>query len=108
MPAGVKAAASSIQGDEFATRERNEPGKVKITFAVRILLSAHTNPVFIQVGDTPIGACRRSAEWCRKAVDICWNSKKGNIRVEEQEEAKSAYDRASRNYEEILKASVAD
>ena len=53
-------------------------------------------------------ASRRSAEWCRKAVDICWNSKVGRIREEEQKEAKAAYDRAAKTYGEILKASVAD
>ncbi|MDA0587517.1 MAG: hypothetical protein O2820_09570 [Planctomycetota bacterium] len=84
MSAGAKAAASSIRRDEFATREPDGPGKVKVTFTVRILPSTHTNPVFIQVGDTPIRASRRSAEWCRKAVDVCWNSRKGNIREEEQ------------------------
>ena len=76
--------------------------------AVRILPSAHTNPIYVHVGDAPIRASRRSAEWCRKAVDVCWNSKKGRIREEEQKEAKAAYDRAAKTYDEILKASVAD
>jgi len=76
--------------------------------AVRILPSAHTNPVFVHVGDKPIRASRRSAEWCRKAVDICWNSKQGLIREEEQAAAKAAYDRAAQAYAKILSESVAD
>ena len=33
--------------------------------------SAHTNPVFVIVGDQPIRASRRSAEWCLRGVDQC-------------------------------------
>ena len=32
--------------------------------ALRILGSAHTNPIFIPVGGRPIRASRKSAEWC--------------------------------------------
>lgn len=51
---------------------------------------------------------RRSAEWCRKAVDVCWNSKKNLIREEEQELAKAAYNRATAAYLKIFTESVAD
>jgi hypothetical protein len=43
--------------------------------AARILSSSHTNPVFALVGDKPIRASRRSAEWCLTAVDQCWSQK---------------------------------
>jgi hypothetical protein len=76
--------------------------------AVRILPSVHTNPVFINVADKPIRASRRSAEWCLKAVDICWNKKTGRIRQEEKSVAKAAYDKARVAYAKILKESVAD
>lgn len=76
--------------------------------AVRILPSVHTNPIWVTVGDKPVRASRRSAEWCRKAVDVCWNSKQGQIRESEKAEAKAAYEEAKTMYEQIAKESVAD
>jgi hypothetical protein len=76
--------------------------------AVRILPSVHTNPVFVEVGGKPIRASRRSAEWCRKAVDVCWNSKTGQIRESEQADAKRAYDEAAALYDKIIGESVAE
>ena len=75
--------------------------------AVRILPSAHTNPVFVHVGDQPIRASRRSAEWCREAVDVCWNAKKGRIREDEQAAAAAAYDAARKIYDRIIEESPA-
>src|SRR5207302_2535317 len=34
--------------------------------ALRILPSSHTNPIFVLVGDKPVRASKRSAEWCLK------------------------------------------
>ena len=76
--------------------------------AVRILPSVHTNPVFIEVGGEPIRASRKSAQWCRKAVDVCWKSKQGQIRKKERDAAAAAYERARQAYDKILKESVAD
>lgn len=69
--------------------------------AVRILPSVHTNPVFVHVNDQPIRASRQSAAWCVKAVQTCWNSKKGRIRQEERQAAKAAYDKAEAIYHVI-------
>lgn len=71
--------------------------------AVRILPSVHTNPVFVTVGDQPIRASKKSAEWCAKAVRTCWQSKKGQIRPGEQVAAKTAYDQAESIYLAIAK-----
>ena len=76
--------------------------------AVRIFPSAHTNPIFVKVGGKPIRASRRSAQWCRKAVDVCWNAKKGGIRNAEQPAAAAAYEKARQVYDGIIKESVAD
>ncbi len=38
-----------------------------------LLGSAHTNPIFVIVGDRPMRGSRQSAEWCLKAVDQCWS-----------------------------------
>ncbi|MFW6124600.1 MAG: CehA/McbA family metallohydrolase [Pirellulales bacterium] len=69
--------------------------------ALRIFPSSHTNPVFVVVGGEPIRASRRSAEWCRKAVDVCWEQKAPRIREEELAEAQQAYDAARKAYERI-------
>jgi hypothetical protein len=70
--------------------------------AVRILPSVHTNPVFIEVGEKPIRANKRSAEWCRKAVDVCWEKKKNQIREPERAAAQAAYDSARRYYDGVV------
>ena len=76
--------------------------------AVRIFPSVHTNPVFVEIDKKPVRASRRSARWCRQAVDVCWKQKQGRIRATEQPAAKAAYDKAREVYDEILKQSVAD
>ncbi|MGH9940753.1 MAG: CehA/McbA family metallohydrolase [Pyrinomonadaceae bacterium] len=70
--------------------------------ALRILPSSHTNPVFVLVGDRPIRASRRSAEWCLKAVDQCWARKARQISVKERGEAEQAYEKAREVYRKIL------
>lgn len=71
--------------------------------AVRILPSVHTNPVFVEVAGRPIQV-KSSAEWCRKAVDVCWKQKEGRIRPTEREAARSAYDQAAKFYEQAVQS----
>jgi len=70
--------------------------------ALRILPSSHTNPVFVEVDGKPVRASRKSAQWCLDAVEVCWNAKKNNIRLEEHEAAAKAYDAARQAYRKIL------
>ena len=58
--------------------------------------SQHTNPVFVTVGDKPIRASKRSAQWCLESVDQCWKQKQNAIRPSERDEARAAYDLAQR------------
>ncbi|MFO1020870.1 MAG: CehA/McbA family metallohydrolase [Planctomycetales bacterium] len=76
--------------------------------AVRILPSVHTNPIWVEVGDKPVRASRRSAEWCVKAVETCWNAKAKKIRDTEKEVAKAAYDKAKAIYQQILTETTTD
>jgi hypothetical protein len=76
--------------------------------ALRILPSSHTNPIFIAVGGKPIRASRRSAEWCLKSVEQCWNQKSSGIAAKEREEAEKAYDHARQVYRQILADSPND
>lgn len=76
--------------------------------AVRILPSVHTNPVFVEISGQPIHPSRRSAEWCAKAVEVCWNAKQRNIREADKAAAREAYDRAKAYYQKVVQSSVAD
>jgi hypothetical protein len=73
--------------------------------ALRILGSAHTNPVFILVGDRPIRASKKSADWCLKAVDQCWSQKFPRISAVERPVAERAYEHARERYRQILSES---
>jgi hypothetical protein len=70
--------------------------------ALRILPSAHTNPIFITVGGRPVRASRRSAEWCLQAVDQCWSQKAPKMAAKERAEAQRAYEHARQIYRKIL------
>jgi hypothetical protein len=70
--------------------------------AARILASSHTNPIFVMVGDKPIRASRRSAEWCLTAVNQCWTQKARAIRPAELAAARAAYDHAREVYRRII------
>jgi len=70
--------------------------------ALRILGSAHTNPIFIVVNERPIRASRRSAAWCLQAVDQCWSQKSRRIGGGAREAAQRAYDHARGRYRQIL------
>jgi hypothetical protein len=70
--------------------------------AARIRAAAHTNPVFVVVGDKPIRASRRSARWCLAAVDQCWSQKAPRIREAERAAAREAYDHARAVYRRLL------
>ncbi len=108
-----------VNGHVAATQEIEADGSInELSFdvdiphsswvAVRILPSVHTNPIFVQVGGKPVRASRRSAEWCLKAVEVCWESKGKRIREEERADAKIAYDEAAKIYAVRAAESVAD
>lgn len=76
--------------------------------ALRIFPSSHTNPVFVEVDGAPIRASRRSAEWCRAAVDVCWQSKLSQTRESERPAAAAAYDAARAAFDRIAAESYDD
>ncbi len=76
--------------------------------ALRIPVSSHTTPIFVIVGDKPVRASRRSAEWCLKAVDQCWSQKAPRIAAKERDEAAKAYEHARQAYRRILAESEID
>ncbi len=70
-------------------------------YAIRIHGSAHTNPIFVELDDKPIRV-KQSIDWCRQAVDKCWEQKQGRIRDAEKSDAKAAYDHARSVYDQLL------
>ncbi|HVX45383.1 MAG TPA: CehA/McbA family metallohydrolase, partial [Mycobacteriales bacterium] len=66
--------------------------------ALRLLPSLHTQPIFVEIGDQPIRASRRSAQWLHDCVDALWAVKQGFIRPAERTEARAAYDQAQSVY----------
>ncbi len=101
-----------VNGEVVAQREIDADGQllgqcfdVKIDrsawVALRILPSSHTNPVWVEVAGKPVRS-KASAEWCLKAVDICWNQKLGRVRLTEQGEMKRAYDHARSEYQRLI------
>jgi hypothetical protein len=70
--------------------------------AIRVYPSSHTNPFFVKVAGKPV-IIKKSAEWCRKAVDQCWLMKRTKIRKEELPAAEAAYKQARQVYDELVK-----
>lgn len=73
--------------------------------AVRIFPHAHTNPIFVVVGDQPIRASLDSAKWCLAGVKECWKSKRPTYAEKELVDAEKAYDHAIRVFDKIVKES---
>jgi hypothetical protein len=74
--------------------------------SLRIYPSCHTNPIHVQVAGRPVRASAKSAEWCRKAVDACWQQKSLRIRPSELNQARQAYDHARSVYDRIVSESA--
>ena len=70
--------------------------------AVRILPAAHTNPIFVLIDGKPIRASKKSAEWCRKGVDKCWEEKERFYDEKEMQDALAAYAHARQVYDQII------
>jgi len=70
--------------------------------ALRIYQSSHTNPIFVTINNKPIDV-KKSAEWCRQAVDRCWKKKQSAIRAAERPAAEAAYNSARKIYDELIK-----
>lgn len=70
--------------------------------AIRVLPTAHTNPIFV-LADGEAIQDKRSAEWCLKAVDQCWDMKSKRFREEEMAEAEKAYEHARQVYRALMR-----
>jgi hypothetical protein len=69
--------------------------------ALRHFPQMHTNPVDVIVAGRPIRASRKSAQWCREAVEQLWRARGTQIAPAEQGEARRAFDQAIDMYRVI-------
>ena len=69
---------------------------------IRVFPNAHTNPVYVVVGDKPVRGTVDSARWCLAGVEQCWKSKQPTYAADEQADAKAAYDHARRVYQQLI------
>ena len=76
--------------------------------ALRILPSSHTNPIWVMVGDQPVRASKRSAEWCLKSVDVCWSQKERTYAAAEKDQAAKDYEHARATYRKLLAETTVD
>ncbi|MCG6157758.1 CehA/McbA family metallohydrolase [Rubinisphaera margarita] len=103
---GEAVARKMIEADgNLETVEFDVPLQQSSWVALRIFPSAHTNPIFVEIADRPIRANKKSAKWCRRAVDVCWDSKQNLIHETERPAAKAAYDHARVAYDRIIRES---
>jgi hypothetical protein len=101
-----------VNGEVVETQPLEADGKIRpLTFnytpdrsswiALRVMPSSHTNPIFVEVDGKPIRANKKSAEWCLRAVDVCWKQKEPRTRDSEKEAATAAYEHAREAYRRI-------
>lgn len=106
---GIAVDRKEIEADgTFQEIEFKVPIEKSSWVALRVYPSSHTNPIWVLVGDKPVRASKKSAEWCLKSVDKCWSQKERAIRAEEKEAARKAYDVARDAYKRILEESSDD
>ena len=76
--------------------------------ALRILPSSHTNPIWVMVGDQPVRASKRSADWCVKSLEQCWTQKERTYAEAEKPQAREDYEHARQVYHKLLAESTVD
>lgn len=69
--------------------------------ALRQFPQMHTNPVEVLVGDQPIRASRKSAEWCVAVIEQLWRVRRDAIAANERAEAERTFQWAIERYRKI-------
>ena len=106
---GYPVAKQEIVADgSWQSVEFEVPVEYSSWMAMRVFASSHTNPIFVEVDGKPIRASKRSAQWCREAVDKCWEKKAPLIRDTEKAAAEAAYNVARAAYDKAIAESVAE
>ncbi len=99
---GQPVEARAVEADGRVQRLRFDYTPVRSCWiALRVMNAAHTNPVWVTVAGAPVRV-KKSAQWCRAAVDQCWGQKVLRIRPAERDEEARLYDRARQFYDRML------
>lgn len=100
---GYPVARKEIEADgDLADISFDLPIEKSSWVALRILPSAHTNPIFIEVGGQPIRASVKSAEWCLAGVKQCRTQKLRFMGQNEIADFHTAYDHAEQTYTRLI------
>lgn len=107
---GVELIVNGYPADTVEITADGKMNKIKFSYvvkksvwmALRILGTSHTNPVFIEEKGNQIRE-KRSVEWCIETLERNWRLREPNIRKEEKEAAREAYDQARIIYSNLLK-----
>lgn len=102
-----------VNGQPVQSREIPADGSVKTLdfrhdfpasawVALRVGLSAHTNPFFVVVAGRPVRADANSARWCLAGVEQCWKTKAKTYKESEKVQAEADYAKARETYSRIL------
>jgi hypothetical protein len=70
--------------------------------ALRHFPQMHTNPVNVLVGDKPIRASRKSAQWCIDMIEQLWRVRGPGLAAAERPEAEQTFNKALEIYRRIL------
>ena len=106
-----------VNGEPVETREVPADGKLhEIEFnrqidrsswvAIRQFPQLHSNPINVIVGDRPIRASRKSAQWCVAMTQLLWKNRELRISEGERAEAKKAFDHAISVFQDIAQQSA--
>lgn len=100
---GFPVASEELPSDGQERRIRFEHRIEKSSWAaIRVFPSAHTNPIFITVGDRPIRGNVHSALWCLQSVEQCWQAKAHTYRENERPTAEQDYAVARQVFQQIV------
>ncbi|MFM8358248.1 MAG: CehA/McbA family metallohydrolase [Verrucomicrobiota bacterium] len=77
-------------------------------YALRILPSSHTNPIFVVADGRPIRSSRRSVQWCLDGVERCWGQKERFYQGAERRQAEEAFQHAREVYRKRLAECLRD
>ncbi|MEM8668938.1 MAG: CehA/McbA family metallohydrolase [Planctomycetota bacterium] len=100
---GYPVATQTIPGDGSMTEITFDHSFDKSGWAaVRVFPNAHTNPIYVVVDEQPIRGTLDSVRWCLAGVEQCWKSKQPTYAVEEQADARAAYEHARAFYQRLL------
>ncbi|MCA9066165.1 MAG: hypothetical protein KDA96_24025, partial [Planctomycetaceae bacterium] len=69
--------------------------------ALRQFPQLHTNPVNVIVDGRPVRASSTSAVWCAESVRLLWDNRRLFIKAEERDAARTAYEKAVRQFRKI-------